>query len=610
MKRMLSVLISLSLLLALLPACGQVDSPAPSDSPPPGTESLPVQPEPAPAEGMDVVINYLLEACAGELAGLEGYTVTKFGESEDFPRMVEETYGIPGDQVVDGFVIDDTGGAPFELFVLRVTDRDEAIDRMARYAAEHDGREELKEEFLVWSDEYGYYLPRENLQAYQDALNNRPQLIARGASKEFVYYLYCQNCEGIRSSLASVITSVEWEQLEPEPVEGMDLLVNCLLEACAGELAGLGGYTVTKFGESEDFPRMVEETYGIPGDQVVDGFVIDDTGDALFELIVLRMTDDDAAMQGSDVLDAYKDRLKEPFFERAEDGAKIVTEENGEAYSLIGQSHRARQNEYLWLLICQDSEKVHERFHSAVLEVWRAQEEPQPTPQPQAMEIAEGVYFIDIAQPEAVGEADPDHPGRVRYVQPGEEDMSLYDTSAITAAWAGGDPEELSAQDRAIYDGAKAVLERILQDGMSEFAKEAAIYEWVLQNVEYDWTHTDVMAETPRESYTPYGGVVNRKAVCLGYASTIQLLMELAGIECITVVGAAQGGDHAWNQVRLDGEWYCVDVTWDWSYWEDGTMKGREWRYFNTTSDYMARTNHQWDYDNVPEAAAEDHGRP
>ncbi len=39
-------------------------------------------------------------------------------------------------------------------------------------------------------------------------------------------------------------------------------------------------------------------------------------------------------------------------------------------------------------------------------------------------------------------------------------------------------------------------------------------------------------------------------------------------------------------------------------------MNGREWRYFNTTSDYMARTNHQWDYDNVPEATAEDHGRP
>ncbi len=35
---------------------------------------------------------------------------------------------------------------------------------------------------------------------------------------------------------------------------------------------------------------------------------------------------------------------------------------------------------------------------------------------------------------------------------------------------------------------------------------------------------------------------------------------------------------------------------------------GREWRFFNTTSDYMARTGHMWDYDSVPEATAEDHG--
>ena len=37
-------------------------------------------------------------------------------------------------------------------------------------------------------------------------------------------------------------------------------------------------------------------------------------------------------------------------------------------------------------------------------------------------------------------------------------------------------------------------------------------------------------------------------------------------------------------------------------------MEGREWQYFNVTSDYMARTHHQWDYDAVPEATAEDYG--
>ena len=67
-----------------------------------------------------------------------------------------------------------------------------------------------------------------------------------------------------------------------------------------------------------------------------------------------------------------------------------------------------------------------------------------------------------------------------------------------------------------------------------------------------------------------------------------QLLMDLAGVECITVVGASSGStsDHAWNMVRLEGEWYCVDPTWDdqvtyisYDYFlvSDGHMDGHIW---------------------------------
>lgn len=146
---------------------------------------------------------------------------------------------------------------------------------------------------------------------------------------------------------------------------------------------------------------------------------------------------------------------------------------------------------------------------------------------------------------------------------------------------------------------------------MSDFEKEVEIYDWVLRNVTYDESHMDVLAETVCDAYTPYGGLVNRSGVCLGYASAFQLLMELASVECITVVGVGLSTeDHAWNMVQLNGEWYCVDAAWDWSYYFSGMMNGREWRYFNTTSDYLVRTNHQWDCGSVPEAVAEDHGAP
>lgn len=102
----------------------------------------------------------------------------------------------------------------------------------------------------------------------------------------------------------------------------------------------------------------------------------------------------------------------------------------------------------------------------------------------------------------------------------------------------------------------------------------------------------------------PYGFLVDGVGICLGYTRTFQLFMDLLGIECITVEGTAYNytADHAWNQVRLDGDWYCVDVTWD-DPTTSGTVSERNaHRFFNVTSEHMRDTNHQWDEVSVPEA--------
>ena len=46
-----------------------------------------------------------------------------------------------------------------------------------------------------------------------------------------------------------------------------------------------------------------------------------------------------------------------------------------------------------------------------------------------------------------------------------------------------------------------------------------------------------------------------------------------------------------------------MDATWD-----AGMDAPDCWSYFNVTSDWMADTDHQWDYQNVPEAITEDGG--
>ena len=133
----------------------------------------------------------------------------------------------------------------------------------------------------------------------------------------------------------------------------------------------------------------------------------------------------------------------------------------------------------------------------------------------------------------------------------------------------------------------------------------------MVSNVNYDGAYQDVIKETSGDSATPYGGLVNRTAICLGYVTTFQLLMDLAEVECITVAGStfASQEDHGWNLVRIDGNWYCTDVTWDANRQAWGGGGEKDWKFFNITSDDMAATDHQWDYANTPEAITTGSGR-
>ena len=88
-----------------------------------------------------------------------------------------------------------------------------------------------------------------------------------------------------------------------------------------------------------------------------------------------------------------------------------------------------------------------------------------------------------------------------------------------------------------------------------------AIYDWITRNVRYDYANLG--NDSYLLQYTAYAAVINRTAVCNGYASLFYRLANDAGIDCRFITGTA-GGYHAWNIVRMDnGKYYCLDATWD-----------------------------------------------
>lgn len=284
------------------------------------------------------------------------------------------------------------------------------------------------------------------------------------------------------------------------------------------------------------------------------------------EIIVLRLSRVEDAGNVTAALEAHRQARLGDFTGYAPDQADLL--EDGTVTSLDG---------YAALLVCEEPKKAQS-----------------------ALEAAVGGEAV-------LTESTPDTAGFVPFDPPNEHDMTLYDTSAILAAWESGEKEGLSEKDAAILARCRELFAEHITDGMTDFEKELALHDALVRLGEYDVTVYADGKGWP-DNTNPYGLLVEGYGICLAYAASFQLLMDLAGIECITVVGASAASttDHAWNMVRLEGEWYCVDPTWDDPIGGE-SVSPNQWdavhhEYFNVTSDYMRQTDHQWDYANVPEA--------
>lgn len=99
----------------------------------------------------------------------------------------------------------------------------------------------------------------------------------------------------------------------------------------------------------------------------------------------------------------------------------------------------------------------------------------------------------------------------------------------------------------------------ITSDMKSDFDKVFAIHNWLIFNIDYDHNYKNYYTEETLR---------DRVGVCQGYAYAFREMCTLVGIETTIVGGTGTTSDgsiesHAWNQVKIDGVWYNVDVTWD-----------------------------------------------
>lgn len=124
-----------------------------------------------------------------------------------------------------------------------------------------------------------------------------------------------------------------------------------------------------------------------------------------------------------------------------------------------------------------------------------------------------------------------------------------------------------TAQQEAEVDAAaEQLLTSLDLEGKSDYEKVRAVYQWMCGNIEYDYDN--LYDETYMLKYSAYAALINRTAVCQGYASLLYRLCLEMDIDCRVIVGEGNGGAHAWNIVELGGKYYNLDATWDASYYE------------------------------------------
>ena len=110
-------------------------------------------------------------------------------------------------------------------------------------------------------------------------------------------------------------------------------------------------------------------------------------------------------------------------------------------------------------------------------------------------------------------------------------------------------------QEIALDTKIGTVLNGLNLSGKTDLEKLTAVYAYVCDNVVYD--------ENATNCFTAYGALLDGKAVCQGYALAMMRLLNAVDVETDVVLGTSSDVNHMWNVVKVDGEYFLLDATWD-----------------------------------------------
>ncbi len=118
------------------------------------------------------------------------------------------------------------------------------------------------------------------------------------------------------------------------------------------------------------------------------------------------------------------------------------------------------------------------------------------------------------------------------------------------------------AQEDAVEDKIDDIIDGFdFNKKTTQKQKSDAIYRYITENVEYDYDN--LYDENHKLKFTAYAALIDGKAVCQGYASLYYRMAKECGLNVRIISGESFNQGHAWNIVKIDGDFYYLDSTWD-----------------------------------------------
>lgn len=111
------------------------------------------------------------------------------------------------------------------------------------------------------------------------------------------------------------------------------------------------------------------------------------------------------------------------------------------------------------------------------------------------------------------------------------------------------------SQANKIQSEFEATSDKIIQKALkekSDFDRVKVLHDEIIKLTRYCDDGSLYQSEAD-------GPLVYGKAVCEGYSKAFAYLAQSIGIDCI----CCSNQNHMWNMVKIEGNWYHIDVTWD-----------------------------------------------